>query len=290
MIYTLPRPGRNTGKPGVFRKTKIGQVVKGIPKVWIEKQDDEFYNRILLNKYPYFFKYRYKGAHDDYKKYEEECNSECKYRFRMPLADLLRMENHTQDQKAFLNNYYKYMPLVYSDSPMNHLCRYIEKVDFGIREKIRGDGNFDYRILIDKDHPYTEEEYAAVIKIFGEYNVIAKAMAIRKESAAAVDDPDYSTYNRYRVFCESCLEEMSSSLCDMILVTNCLVRHFYEEKPRSSKELLWSIAGPYLYGTICKNVGKRTIFYPFIDPDGDITYLNKHYTMREVALDDPEPV
>ena len=208
----------------------------------------------------------------------------------MPLADLLRMENHTQDQKAFLNNYYKYMPLVYSDSPMNLLCRYIEKVDFGIREKICGDGNFDYRILIDKDHPYTEEEYAAVIKIFSEYNVIAKAMAIRKESAAAVDDPDYSAYNRYRVFCESCLEEMSSSLCDMILVTNCLVRHFYEEKPRSSKELLWSITGPYLYGTICKNVGKRTIFYPFIDPDGDITYLNKHYTMREVALDDPEPV
>lgn len=237
-----------------------------------------------MNKYPYFFKYRYKKARDDFKKYEEECNSECKYKFRMPLDKLLKQERHTTAQLEFLSNYYKYMPLVYSDSPMNLLCRYIEQVDFEITKKLKETGTFDYTVMIDKDVPFTDEEYAAVIKILKEYNIVAKAISIRKDVEESGAADDFHEYSRYRVFCETYLEAMADKLCNMDLVTNCLVKYFYEENPKANRELFWDVAGQYIFEHIKKNLGAETVMYPFLDPDGDITYLNKRYTMREVSL------
>ena len=270
-------------------KTKIGQVVKGIPKVWVEKQDDEFYNRILLNKYPYFFRYRYKKAKDDFKKYEEQCNAECKQKFRIPLEKLLKLEQHTENQQAFLDNYYKYMPVVYSDSPMNLLCRHIENIDFGIRKKIREDGDFDYRLFYDPEHMFTEEEYAIIVQIIKEFKTIAKAVMTQKELYSTTDF-DFAAYNRYRVICEAYMEEMESRLCDRKLIANCFVKYFYEDNPKSNKEFLWDAVGQILFENLRENLGTETILFPFMDPDGDITYLNNRYTMREVSLHDPEPV
>lgn len=264
-------------------KTKIGQVVKGIPKVWIEKQDDPFYNRILLNKYPYFFKYRYRKARDDYKKYNEECGSECKYKFRMPLEKLLKLEKHTPQQKEFLKNYYTYMPLVYSNSPMNLLCRYIEDVDFQINRKLKETGTFDYHVLIDQDHPYTEEEYRAVVTILQEFKLVAKTMNIQKDLYGG-DSVDFKDYHKYRVSCDSCLEEMAEALNDIVLVANCLVRYFYEEMPKSNKELLWTFVGQQLFETVKKNMGRDTVLFPLPDPTGDVLYLNNRYSMQEVEL------
>lgn len=269
-------------------KTKIGQMVKGIPKIWIEKQDDDteqagLYNRILLNKYPYFFKYRYKNARDDFKKYEEECNSECKYKFRMELQDLLKLERKTSAQLAFLDNYYKYMPLVYSDSPMNLLCRYIESIDFEIAKKIKESGTFDHSVLYNEEHLPTDEQYKAVIKVFSEFKKIARIVAVQKD-AAKVEGDEFMDYQKFRVGCDSCLDALTEACNDAYLVTNCLVRYFYEENPKSSKELLWSICGQYLYDTL-RSKSSGAVMFPVRDPDGDITYLSRTYRMKEVVLD-----
>lgn len=269
-------------------KTKIGQMVKGIPKIWIEKQDDDteqagLYNRILLNKYPYFFKYRYKNARDDFKKYEEECNSECKYKFRMELQDLLKLERKTSAQLAFLDNYYKYMPLVYSDSPMNLLCRYIESIDFEIAKKIKESGTFDHSVLYNEEHLPTDEQYKAVIKVFSEFKKMARIVAVQKD-AAKVEGDEFMDYQKFRVGCDSCLDALTEACNDAYLVTNCLVRYFYEENPKSSKELLWSICGQYLYDTL-RSKSSGSVMFPVRDPDGDITYLSRTYRMKEVVLD-----
>ena len=269
-------------------KTKIGQMVKGIPKIWIEKQDDDkeqagLYNRILLNKYPYFFKYRYKNARDDFKKYEEECNSECKYKFRMELQDLLKLERKTSAQLAFLDNYYKYMPLVYSDSPMNLLCRYIESIDFEIAKKIKESGTFDHSVLYNEEHLPTDEQYKAVIKVFSEFKKMARIVAVQKD-AAKVEGDEFMDYQKFRVGCDSCLDALTEACNDAYLVTNCLVRYFYEENPKSSKELLWSICGQYLYDTL-RSKSSGAVMFPVRDPGGDITYLSRTYRMKEVVLD-----
>lgn len=265
-------------------KTKIGQVVKGIPKVWIEKQDDPFYNSILLNKYPYFFKYRYKKARDDYKKYIEECGSECKYKFRIPLDTLLRQEEFTDDQVQFLHNFYKYMPLVYSDSPMNLLCRHIEEKHFDILKRIQTQNQFDHRVLYHPDYSFTEEEYHAVVTIFKEFKSIAKAMSIQKETYGTDNNVDFFDYHKYRIGCDACMQDLIESLGNVYLIANCLVKYFYEEMPKSNKELLWALVGQQLYEAIKRNLHTTSVMFPFPDPDGDIAYLNSRYTMKEVEI------
>lgn len=284
MIYTRTLCSRNTGKPGVLRKTKIGQEVKGIPKIWVDKQDDPFYNSILLNKYPYFFKYRYKKARDDYKKYQEECGAECKFKFRMSLDELLSLTSRTEVQEEFLSNYYKYMPLVYSDSPMNLLCRHIESQRFDILEKVKDGSHFDHVVLYHPDHPFTENEYASVVTILKEFRSIAKTISIQKDVYGADASVDFYDYGRYRVSCDKYMEEMVSKIGDIHLVANCLVRYFYEEDPKSNKELLWSLAGPQLFEAVKANSGTSTVMFPFSDPEGDIHYLNNRYSMQEVVL------
>lgn len=258
--------------------------MKGIPKVWVEKQDDPFYNNILLNKYPYFFKYRYKKARDDYKKYIEECGSECKYKFRLSLDVLLKQETHTEEQVQFLHNFYKYMPLVYSDSPMNLVCRHIEEKNFDILKRIQNPHQFDYKVLYHPDYDFTDEEYHAVTTIFKEFKSIAKVVSIQKDVYGADSSVDFFDYNKYRISCDACMQEMVESLGNVHLIANCLVKYFYEEVPKSNKELLWTIVGQYLYEAVRRNLHTTSVNFPFPDSNGDIEYLNSKYSMKEVEL------
>ena len=142
-------------------KAKIGQEVKGIPKVWInrnkikknkkgeviDKHVDRktLYNNTLLDKYPYFFRYVYKDTNKDYKKYLDEYNIICKQKYKMDFRDLEKLERKTKEQKEFINNFYEFCPVLISDSPMNLLCKYIESINFGISQKTKVDAElFDY--------------------------------------------------------------------------------------------------------------------------------------------------
>ena len=94
-----------------------------------------FYNSILLNKYPYFFKYRYKDCKKSYNVYVDENEVTCHQRFRMTLKKLLLLDRHDKEQKEFIEKYYKHMPVTVSDSSMNLLCKYIESINFNISQK-----------------------------------------------------------------------------------------------------------------------------------------------------------
>ena len=106
----------------MLTKTKIGRAVKGIPKIWTrfrhvgdEDPDDikagkKFYNSILLDRYPYFFIYRYPECRKEYNSYKDKVEISCKQKFGLTLEQLELIENKTEEQKALLENYYRYMP------------------------------------------------------------------------------------------------------------------------------------------------------------------------------------
>lgn len=202
----------------------------------------------------------------------------------MSLDELLSLTSHTEVQEEFLSNYYKYMPLVYSDSPMNLLCRYIESQRFDILEKVKDGSHFDHVVLYHPDHPFTEKEYASVVTILKEFRSIAKTISIQKDVYRTDANVDFYDYGRYRVSCDKYMEEMVSKIGDINLIANCLVRYFYEEDLKSNKELLWSLAGPQLFEAVKVNSGASTVMFPFSDPEGDICYLNNRYSMQEVTL------
>ena len=166
-------------------KAKIGQEVKGIPKVWINRNKIKknkkgeiidkhvnrktLYNNTLLDKYPYFFRYVYKDTNRDYKKYLDEYNIICKQKYKMDFRDLERLERKTKEQKEFIANFYEFCPVLISDSPMNLLCKYIESINFGISQKTKVDAElFDYEIYKRSEFEYVDyyEEVKSAVKEF----------------------------------------------------------------------------------------------------------------------------
>ena len=166
-------------------KAKIGQEVKGIPKVWINRNKIKknkkgkvidkhvnrkiLYNNTLLDKYPYFFRYVYKDTNKEYKKYLDEYNVICKQKYKMSFHDLENLERKTKEQKEFINNFYEFCPVLISDSPMNLLCKYIESINFGISQKTKVDAElFDYEIYKRSEFEYMDyyEEVKSIIKEF----------------------------------------------------------------------------------------------------------------------------
>lgn len=285
-------------------KAKIGRDVKGIPNLWVYKQkintdeegsildsDDEikekqFYNSILLNKYPYFFKYLYKNAKKKYNKYCEVNEITCHQKFKISFKKLKELDRLSFEQKQFIENYYKYMPLTYSDSPVNLLCRYIEGINFEINQKIK---SLDDSNIIDfyknKDRQYTTEQYEEIVQVLNNHMNRIKYNKILFEQD--VDDYGYdeNAVQEFKVDNDILEQEINNICSDVYLVTNILLDYFYRDKPSANKDILWSTYGKYIYNNVKENIIISPKF-PFPDSNGEIKYLGLNYSLREINIDE----
>lgn len=284
-------------------KAKIGQEVKGIPKVWINRNKIKknkkgkvidkhvnrktLYNNTLLDKYPYFFRYVYKDTNKEYKKYLDEYNVICKQKYKMSFHDLENLERKTKEQKEFINNFYEFCPVLISDSPMNLLCKYIESINFGISQKTKVDAElFDYEIYKRSEFEYMDyyEEVKSIIKEF-----ISEQRSII--IANSIDDEYENSDDNNEVYLDTTSEDLYDRLnkinCNPYIIVNCLVDYFYKEKPKSNKDLLWTTYGKYIYKNIIDNTGNTTALFPMPcgdDEKGDLQYLGYNYKLQEVKL------
>ncbi|MEG0898424.1 MAG: hypothetical protein RSF40_01775 [Oscillospiraceae bacterium] len=280
-------------------KAKIGKNVKGIPKLWVEYQapiidDDtgevistqdeisqiEFYNRILLNKYPYFFRYRYSDCKKTYDVYVDQNEITCHQRFRMSLQSLINLGNKTEEQILFVNSYFKYLPVIMSNSPMNLLCKHIESVNFALNKKFTEDSNIDFVSLL-KNHTvsYSDDDYNFISNVFSKFikNKHFDYIVESKEDDGddvACEITDFVTLEKY----------IKTHTSNMFLAANCAIDYFYSAYPSKNKEVLWSVFGRYLFTNLRKNMKTQPTF-PCPCKDGDIKYLGQHYKMMEVNFE-----
>ena len=283
-------------------KAKIGKPVKGIPSIWVNKQeinidkdtgevldsDDvvkekNFYNNILLNKYPYFFKYRYKEAKKKFDKYVDENEMTCHQKFKMSVKSLMDLPRKTPEQKQFIESYYDYMPLTYSDSSMNLLCRYIESINFDISQKIKSVDNANIiNIYKNNNFKYTTKQYADIIATLQSH---IKGKRFDQMIPNDEDESKYSddTIKEYNVDNDS-LENKIKKICDNpYIVVNCLVDYFYEHKISANKDILWSTYGKYMFNNVKQNTHNK-IMFPLPDKTGNINYMGGQYSLKEVEL------
>ncbi len=284
-------------------KAKIGQEVKGIPKVWINRNNIKknkkgkvidkhvdrktLYNNTLLNKYPYFFRYVYKDTNRDYKKYLDEYNIICKQKYKMGFRDLEKLERKTKEQKKFISNFYEFCPVLISDSPMNLLCKYIESINFNISQKTKIDAKFfDYEIYKRSEFEYMDyyEDVKSVIKEFisEQRNILI---------VNGVDNEYENSDDNHEIYLDSTYEDLYERLervnKNPYIIVNCLVDYFYKEKLKSNKDLLWATYGKYIYKNIVENTGNTTALFPMPCKDNetyDLQYLGYNYKLQEVKL------
>lgn len=111
-------------------KTKIGENVKAEATIWRQYQhiDEEkdtpeeqerkkFLNSILAERKPYFFRYKYNQLDKEYRDYIKNAKDDADIRFGMTLEEVLAIPKNeqTEEQKAFIECYYHFMPVVESD-------------------------------------------------------------------------------------------------------------------------------------------------------------------------------
>lgn len=275
-------------------KAKIGRDVKGIPSAWVkynkvldtdsdeDKATKELLNNTLLDKHPYFFIYLYKDTKRRYKKHYDEHNFTCLQRFKMNIEDLERKKRKTVPELDFLHTYFEYLPVIDSDSLMNNLCKYIESIDFNIKDKIKSDYDPEiYKTYMNHEISWNESNYNHVREVYDfiiknlrsalENNIKDAPFDLSTEGYGSVLNGKYQFVEESLIGCGLPIEE----------TVNCLIEYLYRESPSKDKNFLWNIFGEFIVGNITKNIN-NIVKIPISDPNGNFEYLGNCYTITEV--------
>lgn len=273
-------------KATVYKKAKLGQKVKGIPEVWArwskitdedseeQKSYKELMNHILLDRRPYFFKYRYPKSRKEWREYEQEKNIVCQILFHMSVRELQDLPVHTAEQEEWLRQYERHAPLIISDSPMNLVCRWIEKQDFEIQKRVKST-DFDWRVYLSETDPVLEEDYEEIVKCYKRHQRDVSS-CLSGTSCIGVSESEMYTNAVARL-----REKMSYICSNPAMIANALLRYMYEESPNTAKGLLWDAYGRQLVQA-ARAKNPATVVCPIPDQHGEIEYLGKRYGLVEV--------
>lgn len=260
-----------------------------------EIEQKNFYNSILADKKPYFFRYKYRQLNKELNEYTRQVEANCQTRFCMDFKDLMQIykespEKLTEDQKVFIYYYYKFLPVLDSDCVMNKICHYIESVDFQIKKKVRSSDGFDWKILVSENFQPDIKLTEKLLNIIEEENVkkhldlkaikTINPSLVRKNSITQKEEFDKEVWVniiRGRLEGECSNEER---------LANHLVYIFYEVKKTLNKSLLWSLTGHGIY----ENVKAKTssFYFPIKNPNGSLKFLYENYSIERIVLEDLE--
>ena len=273
-------------------KTKIGKAVKGIVTKWVkyqkitdvmsddEKLEVELNNRVLMDKHPYFFKNLYKRTGKEYKDYIKKQEILSLQILGITLEELLNKIELNEREQLFLDNYNRYSPIINSDCVMNNLCKYIESVDFGIRNLLKNETEEDYHnILVEDFNNFDEVIYSQLKSTYEVYTT--EVASIIKNNC---DISKKESNNTIKVRQKELLKKLFSICNNEKDVTKYMVYLFFVDKPHYNKDVMWDLFGDYIIQHLLKNT--NTINVPVLDDNGDIDYLNSKYTIKEVFIND----
>ena len=286
------------GQSRQIDKTKIGQAVKGIPSIWKnyqryspddteeEKKKKDFYNSILADRKPYFFRYKYNTLNKEFNEYMKKIKEDCEIRFCVTFDELRKLSENelTEEQKSFLEYYEKYLPVVDSNCVMNKICKHIESVDFHIKQKVKATQGFDYRILVSENFAPNKLLYRQICEeIFDTLTAWDKEKKELKKPVARIgtesDKRRYFDKDNEYILLKQRLEQICSN---EEMLANHLVYLFYVDKPSYNKSILWNIVGKQIYETVKSKTS--SFYFPEKNPNGTLEFLYEKYSIERVII------
>lgn len=236
-------------------------------------------NSKLVVKKPMFFIFNYDYLYKEYTKYIKNVNSNAQLRFGKTLDDLLNASFLTENEREFIDNYYKYLPVDCSPGVINRICWKIE--DEFKTTNVLPDANFDYHILT-SNASYTKLEFKAIEELYSEYihtiRSIKKSYATRNDNGAE-DDMVSDLFLAKELWREKCL-----SVCNNEKVlTNILLEICYNSG--NSKAMVWDICGEQIIQNLLKK-NDYTFKFPKKDPNGDVEFNGNNFSISEVKVDE----
>lgn len=169
------------------------------------------------------------------------------------------------------------MPVICSNSTMNTLCSYIESINFNILQKLKVDNVNNINLYKNNNVKYSKKEYDDIINFFKiilkeekQLNVNSEIINLEINSVAT---------DKYKNIKKQLLE----AGYDLDIIVNVLIDYYYIEKNKSNKDILWNLYGDIIFKNVLTNT-KEPILFPFYDENGNIEYMNKKYTWKEVDI------
>ena len=278
-------------------KSKIGKEVKGIPKNWTKRKsihendsekivaEKELLNNILLDRHPYFFIHLYSDTKKRYNDYVNGYDLTSKNKFKLSLQELINLDIKTEEQEKFLEAFYKYNPVIDSDCNMNRLCKYIEGVDFDIRNKINIDDNIEtYNLLYEKSIGYNDKTYTKVAK---ELKLLREEISNMSRLDKTQTKNQFSEERkRLSIRISSLVKSSLKKICpNKEELLNYLLKASYEEKGLLDVNILWNTYSYDLFRRLLKR-NNYILKLPIPDKSGDINYLGRKYSVKEINLND----
>ena len=248
-----------------------------------EIERKKFNQKICAHKKPYFFQYNYLSLKRDYDKYVKTAKENAVSIYKRTLDDMLHSDNLTDEERDFIENYKKRLPLDISPSVMNRICWAVERETNNL--------NFfnpsDYSCYdLYASMSYSEDIYSIIKLICDNYRD-----SIKKESKNILTKNESSSefsQNTKEVL-EYYIKEMhiqcpnEEVLCD-ILIDLC---YNSTKKDKYSKNILWAACGNVIVDRLLKSHNYK-MRYPKKSDNPEFICCGTGFKMQEIICKDGE--
>lgn len=256
-------------------------------KIDYENDSDEeierkkFNQSICAHKKPYFFQYNYLSLKRDYDKYVKISNENAISIYKKTLYEMLHSENLTEEEKRFIENYKRKLPLDESPSVMNKICWAVEKATDDLNF-YNSSGYSCYNLS--SGVMYNKEIYDVIKVICDNYrssikkeskNILTKNENSSEFAQNTSEVLDYYTKEMH-IQCPN--EEV---LCD-ILIDLC---YGNTKKEKYSQEILWAACGNVIIDRLLKSHNYK-MRYPVKSDNPDFICCGTGFIMQEIIYRD----
>lgn len=265
-----------------------GIVAKPMPKSWYDwrsaamiedPEQRKLYLDILADKKPYFMRYIYPNLMRDYNRYIKRAQYKSGFIIGKTIEEIEATPEEERDdvEIAFLEFFYKRMPVGIGDCVINRICRKFES-EFDSHLKMhRASHGFDYTVM-KSGIEYSEQQYEGIRKLLAEYNRRVQNYAAFADRERVDDDEANIMYSvMHDEFVRSCenICQNSEVLCDVMLDA-CY-------RSNSTKRFVWDICGEQIIRNLLKR-SNNMICYPIADMAGDVTSGGRTFRFEQIKI------
>ena len=295
---------------------KQGKKPKPIPSFWKSNKvkmfkegsrtdKSDFYEKLIVDKKPYFFRYIYEDTNRKYKKWLEECDILSIRKLGITFEELKNKKNKTLVDKNILDMLNRRCPVTDYNGVVNKIAHYVEdsfKEEFDKNIINKSKENFDYTVYFYNNYTpinYTKKEINSmdisedkkeelneivkyektvrnkINKCYEEYKTLVKQKRNTVDETSKEDGQDNTN-----IMYETLRNELKSIIPNTKELTNIMIDMAYRTK-KISVIYLWNMFGVEILDNMLINSNYK-IKYPVLnEEEKEFEYEGYGFKMEE---------